>query len=173
MAIKFLELSILLVLALISDIKSCKIKNTLTVPFMIVAIVINSVHSGMSGLIDSLLGISIPVILLFILFGLRMLSAGDIKLFCAIGSIMGMNFVLETICFSFLAGGLIGLAVMTIRGNIRERTKFLHNYLKTCLITFSISEYVHESGQEKSGLFRFAYAIAAGSLVALNFHFLL
>jgi len=155
MAIKFLELSILLVLALISDIKSCKIKNTLTVPFMIVAIVINSVHSGMSGLIDSLLGISIPVILLFILFGLR------------------MNFVLETICFSFLAGGLIGLAVMTIRGNIRERTKFLHNYLKTCLITFSISEYVHESGQEKSGLFRFAYAIAAGSLVALNFHFLL
>jgi prepilin peptidase CpaA len=62
---------------------------------------------------ESLAGIAIPVILLFWLYTLRVLGAGDIKLFCAIGSFVGVE-IWKIICLSMIFGAVWGF-VMVVR----------------------------------------------------------
>ena len=58
-------------------------------------------------------GILLPLVLLFPLFYLQMLGAGDIKLFCALGCVLGMK-ILPCMVFSFLIGGVFSAVVLLL-----------------------------------------------------------
>ena len=88
MAITCIELILLILLAVINDIKAYKIKNTLILSFIAAGMATNLAMGGFPKLIYSVTGTTVPLILLFILYALKMLGAGDIKLFCAIGAIL-------------------------------------------------------------------------------------
>ena len=120
-------------------------------------------------LADSILAAVLPAIILFALFALTMLGAGDIKLFCAAGSIAGVVFILYGMAYSFLAGGAIAIALMIIRGNFRQRAKYLLSYLKTCLLTLSIKPYSDFDNKDDGAKFRFSYAIACGIALQMLF----
>ena len=129
-------------------------------------IILNTSQEGYSGLWNSILGITAPFILLILFFALKMLGAGDIKLFCAIGSITGINFILYNLIYSFLCGGIIALIFMIARKNAYERFKYLLSYFKRCILSFKI--YPYSDGNKKDDShFRFAYAIACGTIVQL------
>ncbi len=164
--LKYIELALLLILALISDIKTYKIKNNIVYPFIIIGFITNLYLGGLDGLISSFKGMMIPIIILIIFFVLRMLGAGDIKLFSAIGAIMGIEFVLISIIYSFLAGGAIALLLIILRRNGIERLKHLFMYLKSCIITFSLLPYADFNDKSDGGKFRFAFAVVCG--VAIN-----
>lgn len=166
---KYFELSILLILALISDIKTYKIKNIIVYPFIIIGIITNFYLNGLDGVFFSLKGMFAPILLLIIFFILRMLGAGDIKFFSAIGSIMGVQFVIFTILYSFLSGGVIALLLMIVRKNGIKRFIYLFKYLKSCFITLSILPYTDFSDKSDEGKFRFAIAIVCGVCVNLLF----
>jgi len=91
---------VLIVLALVCDIHERKIKNSITFPFIIAGLMINTISDGMRGLAYSVTGMVLPVIILLLFYILRMLGAGDIKLFCSIGSILGGTFALNCIITS-------------------------------------------------------------------------
>jgi prepilin peptidase CpaA len=118
---------------------------------------------GAQGFLDSLIGCVLPILVLLLLYALKMLGAGDIKLFSAIGAIMGVKFVLYSLVFSFLAGGIIAIIVMLVRRNFNERLAFLINYLKNCILTRSVQPY--PDFLNSSGRFRFSYAIVFGTIV--------
>lgn len=155
----------LITLALISDIKTYKIKNYILLPFIIAGFITNIYIDGISGLVFSFKGMAVPSILLITLFALRMLGAGDIKLFSTIGAIMGLDFVLYTMAYSFLAGGAMALFLIIFRKNGIERFKYLFEYLKSCIITLSILPYTDFKDKSDGGKFRFAFAIAFGVLI--------
>jgi len=75
---------------------------------------------GVRGLLDSLLGIIVPFLLLIVLYALRMLGAGDVKLFSAIGAVLGVRAALWIMAYSFLAGGVIALIILIINRNGKE-----------------------------------------------------
>ena len=54
------------------------------------------------GMIIFLTGAAVPLILLGILFIFRMLGAGDVKILCALGGIMGPRTVTECIVYTHL-----------------------------------------------------------------------
>jgi prepilin peptidase CpaA len=95
-----------------------------------------------------------------------MLGAGDIKLFCAIGAIMGAKFALWSIAFSFIAGGFIGAIIMIFRKNALLRFKCLLNYIKTCFLTLSLSPYGDFDGNSAGAKFPYACAAALGAAIA-------
>lgn len=166
--IKSILLIIFLILVAISDIKTRKIKNIIVYPFIIVGLIVNLYESGVKGSFESLYGILLPIIFLFPLFLLRMLGAGDIKCFSAIGAMMGGRFVIASITFSFLAGGLFALIIMIVNKNAAQRFKHLIDYLKSCFLTFSVSQY--DNLKTSSGAFRFSFAIVLGvGIQLINF----
>ena len=165
MIIKYIQVGILILLSLTSDIKTYKIKNELILFFILTGLATNFCLGGSRALIPSLLGCIIPVLLLIALFGLRMLGAGDIKLFCAIGAIMGIRFVLYTIGYSFIAGGFIALFIMIVRRNGRKRFVYFFNYAKSCIITFSLLPYSDFKEKSDGSKFHFTYAIMLGAII--------
>ncbi len=150
--------------ALISDIRIYKIKNQIVYPFMLMGLTLNIAIFGLQGLKTSIEGIFIPIVLLFPLYLLRMLGAGDIKLFSAIGSIMGVAFILKCMIVSSLAGGLMALCIMTFRTNGRARLRYLYQYLKASLLAMKPLSY-QDFTKVNDGHFPFALAVALGTLI--------
>ncbi len=148
-----------------SDIRHYKIRNKLTFSFMIIGLATNLALERVSGLLNSLFGIIAPFLLLFILYALRMLGAGDVKLFSAIGAVLGFKAVLWIMAYSFLAGGVIALIILIINRNGKERLLHLFNYLKNVFFTFSIHPYTDFEDKDSKAVFRMAYAIASGVII--------
>ncbi len=103
-----------LVIAAIKDMKTGKISNGYNLGFGLVGIACSLVTSGVKGLLTSLAGAVIPVVLLMVLFSKGVLGAGDIKLFSALGTFAGLE-VIWLLVYSFLLCGLYGLVLMLVR----------------------------------------------------------
>ena len=88
-----------------------------------------------------LTGAAVPLILLGILFIFRMLGAGDVKILCALGGIMGPRTVTECIVYSLLAGAGISLAILISTGGIRRRFLYLYQYMNEFYCTGEIRPY--------------------------------
>lgn len=132
---------------------------------MFLGLVTNFIEGGAKGITESLFGIFLPFVLLILLFILRMLGAGDVKLFCAIGSIVRFRDILYVMAYSFLAGGVIAIIILLLRKNGKERFRHIATYFKYSLLTFKITPYTDFENKEDGGKFRFAYAIASGGII--------
>ena len=159
MIAKIVVTAIFLIIINITDVREFKIKNKTVVPFMIIGIIIGIINKTVS---DSLTGLVLPL-LLFPLFALKMLGAGDIKALCAIGAVVGFKMSLSTMIFTFLAGGVIGIGFMAVNSNLLSRIKYLGAYLRMCFLTRTMQKY--DFGGYNKSYFRFAYAITAGTIL--------
>jgi prepilin peptidase CpaA len=167
MYIQLIEIAMLLLLSLVSDIKIYKIKNFITFPIIGLGLITNFFLEGFLGLSNSLAACLLPLPVLMILYMTSMLGAGDIKLFCAIGSVMGIDFIIYCMIFSFLCGGIIALTLMIIRKNARQRLSYLFGYIKTCLSTYSFHPYTAFEDKDDGAKFHFSYAIVFGAIISL------
>lgn len=169
MVIICIELVLLILLAVISDIKTFKIKNIISLAFITTGLATNLAISGLKGFADSAAATILPFVLLFILYVLKMLGAGDIKLFCSIGAIGGTSFVLNTLAYSFLSGGVIALAIMLLRKNAKARALHFTAYVKACFLSCSLLPYTDFVEKSDGAKFRFSFAIACGTLITMLF----
>jgi len=178
------ELFVLLLLAFIGDIKSNKVRNTLTLTFILLGIISNLIFRGFGGFFLSFLGILLPFMIFLPLYILKMLGAGDIKLFSAIGAICGYRFLLRSMIYSFLTGGIIALIVILIQKNSKQRLSHLIHYILNCFLTSSIQPYCsnyysdcdiaitlnsNADIQVNKAMFPFACAISLGTVLAWQF----
>jgi prepilin peptidase CpaA len=154
-------------LALVSDFRTYRIKNIIIGLFLAAGLLTNLLYTGFSGIIGYILAALLPAVLLLVFFALRMLGAGDIKLFCAIGAIMGVRFVLFSMAYSFLAGGIMAIIIMLFNKNFKQRALYLLSYLKTCFLTLSLKPYTDFLDKTDGSKFRFSLAIACGSMIEL------
>lgn len=114
-----LALAIVAVAAAI-DIRTKRIPNVLTFGGAAIALVIQALTGGWTGLGMGLAGWFVGALLFFPLFALRGLGAGDVKLLAAVGACLGPSEILPAALFTVLAGGLLALVVATIRGYVRQ-----------------------------------------------------
>ncbi len=84
-------LSVLLGAAWYEDCTTDRISNRLCLAGIFIGVLLNLVFAGVKGIGLSLLGVVIPVAGLWLLFLGRILGAGDIKLFAAVGSMVGLH----------------------------------------------------------------------------------
>jgi prepilin peptidase CpaA len=165
--IRLIEVIVLVLIAFISDIKTFKIKNEIVIFFLIIGFISNILLDGANGIVFSLKGVATPILILFAFFAMRMLGAGDIKLFCAIGSILGLEFVLYNMAYSFICGGVIALLVLLKNKNGIYRLKYLLDYIKVCMFTGKMLPYTNLQNKSDNSKFHFTYAIISGTFVQL------
>lgn len=146
----------------IGDWKRRKIPNRLTFPVMLAGLAGNLVLRGGAGLLDSAAGIGTGF-LVFFLFAIGALKAGDVKLYMAVGAVAGWRFCGDTIIWSILLGGAAALLLMASRRTGRRALKNLWLYFVNLLYTRKFRMYQPES---ELSYFSFGCCIAAGAAAA-------
>ena len=81
--------SVVVAIAALKDVASYRIRNRLVVPVLFAALLFHAFSGGLSGLVYSLQGMLVGFLLLFFLWLIGGMGAGDVKLLAAVGAWIG------------------------------------------------------------------------------------
>jgi prepilin peptidase CpaA len=99
----------LAVLIIYHDVRYRRIPNPFVLATLITGLTLNFVLAGWRGVLTSIGGCALAFVLMFMLHVFGAMGAGDVKLFAAIGSVIGAQLVLPTFVVVVLTGGVLGL----------------------------------------------------------------
>jgi prepilin peptidase CpaA len=108
-AILFIPLAIAIIYM---DIRYRRIPNKLVFATLMAGVSLNFVFRGWHGLASSLEGMFVAFVMMFMLHLVGTMGAGDVKLFAAVGSIVGISSVLQTLVVVALMGGVLAIGKM-------------------------------------------------------------
>lgn len=95
--------------AVYTDMRQTRISNRLIVFGLFIGFVFRLWSEGSMGVLFYVVNIFIPVIFLFLLFQMRALGAGDIKLFSMLGAFISTEQLLKLMALAFCIGALLGI----------------------------------------------------------------
>lgn len=160
-------LLLLLTVAIVMDIYFKRIPNWLTLTMLIAGLSSQIMLSGVAGLATSLGGIAVGFGCLFPFYLKGGMGAGDVKLLAAIGSFLSFKLTLLAAGYTLISGGLMALAVMLVRGNVKA---LMMRYVGMVKVFAGTRKLIYfPPGEDEPGQLRFAYAlaIATGTCVVL------
>lgn len=112
-------------------------------------------------------GCAVPFFLLILLYCIRVLGAGDIKLFMVAGLFLGRKEILQVIAWSFLFGGIYAFIKLLRKRCFRQRFSSLFSYVKRIAVKGKIEAYVTDGWKEEMVL-HFSLCILLGYLPVLG-----
>ena len=126
-SMKLLLLIPLAIAVIYYDLRYRRIPNVLVLAALIAGLTINLSYGGWRGALASLGGFGVAFIPMFLMHVFGAMGAGDVKLFAAIGAVVGLPLVPLTFVVVVLLGGLLGIYSM-----IRSQTVFstMHGVLR-------------------------------------------
>lgn len=110
----------LMLIAVISDLRTRRIPNVLIVAGLGMAFLYHGYTGGWQGLFFSLKGFGLGMALLILPFIAGGMGAGDVKLLGMIGAVKGSLFVFNTFIWMALWGGLIVIILLIQKRKIKE-----------------------------------------------------
>jgi prepilin peptidase CpaA len=155
--------------AAIIDVITHKIPNWVTFPSVMLGMLVNCYLEGLQGLVFSILGLVTGFLLLFVVYLLGGMGAGDVKLLCAVGALLGPKLVFCTFIWMALAGGTLAIALIIYK---KAFSQTLSN-LKTLLLGWILRAPNEDANLtiRNQSLIKLPYgvAIAAGAILAVYF----
>ncbi len=167
----YIILLLLLSLTVISDIKTSKIKNIHVLIAALSGIIINIYSYGMEGLKASITGLAIPVILLGIFFYMGLLGAGDIKLYSAVGALLGWEAGLFIIGYSMLIAGATAFIKLLGAGELAKSFRSLGSDVKLLIYSGGCCQGLTVNKSNRH-IIRLSPAIAFGTVIHSVFTFM-
>ena len=157
-------LAVLLIISVITDLRTQKIYNWVTFPGMACGLVLNVIGSGASGILLGVEGMLVGMVWIVLVL-LRGSGFGDLKLLMTVGAFMGPVFTGWTILYTAIAGGVMGI-VFALRRRVLKHT------VKNAVIGAHVFAAVQSADslngmveQSKAGKMAYAPAIAVGVLL--------
>ena len=116
-----------------TDAKTGKIPHRVTLPLLPVGMILGGVQSGLWGVVSAVLGALLCSAVPYVLFRVRpadeaAMGGGDLKLFAALGALLGPNSGLEVQLASLILLALFALLAVTWQGQLfalLQRTAWL------------------------------------------------
>lgn len=102
------------------DVRYRRIPNALVLVALVSGLSANTILGGLDGLFYSVAGGALGFGLLLILRFCGALGAGDVKLFGAIGALIGVHLVPPTFVFIVIIGGLLAVYSALRHGTVRQ-----------------------------------------------------
>jgi prepilin peptidase CpaA len=161
----------LLVAAAVIDYRSYRIPNWLTFGGMLLglicSVVLPSLHD--TGFLWALGGLGVGFGVMLPLHVLRILGAGDVKLMAMAGAFLGAVGTLYAILFTFIAGGILAIALALTHGALVRMLGNVKNVVQ--FMTFSVMGGVRPASPIEAGasIGRLPYGISitAGTIAYL------
>ncbi len=101
------------------DVRYRRIPNAFVLATLVSGLLINTILSGFNGLFASLAGCALAFVLMMVFHLFGAMGAGDVKLFAAIGAVVGAKLVLPTFMVVVLIGGALAAITMIRGGAVR------------------------------------------------------
>lgn len=98
------------------DVRYRRIPNAFVLATLASGLTINFLFGGLAALGGSVAGCILAFVLMFMLHVFGAMGAGDVKLFAAIGAVIGATLVLQTFVVVILTGGLLAMVSMVRTG---------------------------------------------------------
>ncbi|MCG7344134.1 prepilin peptidase [Sporosarcina sp. ACRSL] len=158
-----IALAVILIISVVTDVRSRKVLNIITLPAILTGFLFHVVTSGLDGFFFSGIGFLVGLGLLIIPFIMGGIGAGDVKLLAAIGAWKGAVFVFYATLYGAAIGGLIALFILLKRKRLGFTIKhilFSFRFLKNRKVLGDLGE--------TDGTLSIPYAvpIAVGALIA-------
>ncbi|GAB3463106.1 prepilin peptidase [Massilia terrae] len=158
----------LLLAAAVSDYRSFRIPNWLTVGGLVFGTVYNILEPPVhgAGWMFPASGIATGFGLMFPFYLMRAVGAGDVKLLAMAGAFLGWNDTLYALLFSFVVGGVAALAFAAYHGLMRrllDNTRMLLCYLTLSAIGGQRPT-VQLAPSQSAGKLAFGVSIAAATI---------
>ena len=113
-------LIIVLIISSATDLRHRKIPNLLTFPSLVIALLSYSFVGGIEGFLFSFYGLATGFIIFFIPFVMGGMGAGDVKLMCAVGAVIGFSHTVVSILFIAIVGGLMSVVQIVRRRSFKK-----------------------------------------------------
>ncbi len=113
----------------VGDVRTRRIPNYLTGGTAVAGLLVQAIIGGWTGLGDGLLGLLLGFSLLFGLYLMGGMGAGDVKALAALGAWVGVKHTVYLFIYMGLAGGVLALFYLWWRGVFTARLKRLGNWL--------------------------------------------
>jgi prepilin peptidase CpaA len=157
----------ILILCAIIDCYTHKIPNLLTYPTIIFALLYNFFYHGIDGLLFSIAGLFLGIIILGVFYIFGVMGAGDVKLMGAVGAVLGTKNVLNAFLFTGIIGGIYAIIVIMFRFQASKKLlKRIITTLKTLSFTGNFVP-IPAGEDEKPLKLCYGIAIALGALITI------
>jgi len=110
----------LVIAAAWSDLRTRRIPNWITVPGAALGFALQAWYGGLHGALASLAGAGLGLGIFIALYMAGGMGAGDVKLFSAVGALVGPQALILVFVFTGLLGGIAAAALAAVRGRLRE-----------------------------------------------------
>ncbi|MBH5317468.1 prepilin peptidase [Paenibacillus sp. GSMTC-2017] len=160
---------LLIMIAFVTDIRKQLIPNWLSVGAFVLGVSYHSVFSGANGWLWTLWGAAAGFFPLLLLYMMKGIGAGDVKLFGAIGAWIGVLGVAELMMYSILYAGAIGVLLLAIRRTFAKNIAIAVVAIVSPSASWTKGEWLAWTKAGKSFPFMLAVAPAAVTLFILNY----
>lgn len=109
-----------LIIATVTDMRSRRVPNWLTLPFLLAGFVVSTLVGGWHGLGQSALGFVAATAVFGFLCWMGGMGMGDVKLFAAIGAWVGPHQLALALVLTAMAGGILALGWAVAGGFLGE-----------------------------------------------------
>jgi prepilin peptidase CpaA len=127
--------------------------------------------SGLNGLIFSFIGAGSAFIAMLLLYLIGALGAGDVKLFTAIGAMMGTSFVFQLMLYSILCAAFIGLILLMMHKQMAATGQKLVKWLYSIIVLHDLN-IVMGMKRDPNIKFPFMYAVMPAAIMTWYYTFI-
>ena len=163
--------------AAVYDVRYRRIPNWLTVSGVVVGLLLNAFlyHApggwfGFQGLIFSIKGLGVAFGLYLVLYALRAMGAGDVKLMAAVGSITGWENWFGIFVVTAIVGGLMSMVLVVLRGRLKKtlfNVSFILSEMTSGRPAYLKNEELDVKSNKSLGL-PHGFVIAVGTIIFLG-----
>lgn len=160
---------ILLVLlpASLFDIWRYKVPNALIIAALIISLVGHIEMQGLIGVYPWFVGTIVPFFLTYFFYRLRMIGASDVKVFCVVGSFVGIEACLKIMFVSIFTGAVLAIFKVAGKKNLRYRFSYFLQYIYQWKQNKKTYPYYDRAKDGDDGIIPFTVAITAAAIICL------
>lgn len=157
-------LAVLLLGAMVIDIRSMRIPNRLTFGGAGLALLLALWPDSHPGILDALAGLALGLIALLPLRIAGVLGAGDVKLMAMVGAFVGVPEIFGALVFSMIAGGVAAIGFALFRRKSLQMLRNVQETLTTSMVTIAAGHAPLLASMPSIGKLPYAIGICAGCI---------
>lgn len=149
------------------DIRARRIPNLLSGSAIVIGAVMNVYLFGASGLLSSVSGLLLSLVVLFGPFALGGIGGGDVKMMGAVGAFLGPKLSLSALVCGLILGGIIMLVHLARIGRLREKVGATRARITATVLTRSLAPLTMSAADPGSIALPYSVPLGLGTMIVV------